>query len=273
MENPLPIKNNLSFPYLASLLIAILIAMASISGLLYRDLYYPTEEIIQTFVPNDVVNLFIGLPILLGSMWATQRRKLLGLLFWTGAIFFILYNSLAYVFALPFSWIFLYHLVAVVLSMYTLIILLLSIDHESIQKKLHGAVHEKISGGVITGFGILFLLRVFFITISALINGENLAATELAPNISDIFISPALIIVGIALWKQKALGYLGGLGLLFQASMLFIGLIIFLLLQPILTNAAFLPFDIIVIFVMGLICFVPFILFMRGVRMKDNSAG
>jgi hypothetical protein len=60
-----------------------------------------------------------------------------------------------------------------------------------------------------------------------------------------------------------------GTGLLFQASMLFIGLIAILLLLPLLTAAPFLPLDTIVVFVMGLVCFVPFALFLRGVASKD----
>ena len=46
--------------------------------------------------------------------------------------------------------------------------------------------------------------------------------------------------------------------------MLFVGLIIFLLLQPILTDAPFAVADVAVVFVMGLVCFVPFGLFTRG---------
>jgi hypothetical protein len=61
-----------------------------------------------------------------------------------------------------------------------------------------------------------------------------------------------------------------GLGLLFQGSMLFIGLIIFLLLQPLLTSAPFSIVDVIVVLVMGLICFIPFGLFVRGVVANDE---
>jgi hypothetical protein len=253
-------------------LIAILTSVVSVSGLLYRDIFYPSEEFIQTFVPNDVVNLCIGLPILLGSMWATRRAKLVGLLFWAGAIFFVVYNSIAYAFSLPFNWGFLFHLGLVVLSIYTLLFLVTSMDGEVIQKSLRGAVYEKVSGSVIAGFGVLFLLRVFVVIGSALIHGEVMTEAELAPNISDFFIGPAFIVVGIALWKQKALGYVGGLGLLFQASMLFVGLIIFLLLQPVLTTASFSLMDVIVVFVMGLICFVPFALFVRGVVLGGKTA-
>jgi hypothetical protein len=60
------------------------------------------------------------------------------------------------------------------------------------------------------------------------------------------------------------------LGLLFQASMLFIGLIAFLLIQPVLTDAPFSLTDVLVVAVMGLVCFVPFGLFVRGVTASSR---
>jgi hypothetical protein len=36
-------------------------------------------------------------------------------------------------------------------------------------------------------------------------------------------------------------------------------------LQPLLTDAPLVPADILVVFVMGLVCFIPFALFVRGV--------
>jgi len=85
------------------LLIALLTAIVSIAGLLSPDQVYPTEELQQSFVPTDVINLFIGFPILLGSMWLAHRGKLIGLSFWPGALFFVFYHYLVYIFALPLS--------------------------------------------------------------------------------------------------------------------------------------------------------------------------
>jgi hypothetical protein len=47
--------------------------------------------------------------------------------------------------------------------------------------------------------------------------------------------------------------------------MLFIGLILILILQPLLTETTFVLMDVIVVFIMGLICFIPFGLYLRGV--------
>lgn len=268
----LPIRGNLSYLFASSSLIAILTAAGSVAGLLYRDLFYPTDELARAFVPNDVVDLLIGLPILLGSMWSARRGRLLGLLFWTGALFFGLYNYVAYVFSLPLSWGFLLHLALTALSVYTLIGLVASIDGEVVRRRLSGAVYERVCGGVAVGFGALFLLRVIVVIASALVAGDTMAEAELAVNVSDSLVGPALVVVGIALWRRRTLGYVAGLGLLFQASMLFVGLIVYLLLQPVLTSAPFSLTDVIVVLVMGLVCSVPFALFVRGVVRSRASS-
>jgi hypothetical protein len=259
------IRRNLTLIYALSILIAVLMAAASATGLLYRAVIYPSDELLQSFVPTDVVNLTIGLPILLGSMWLARRGKLIGLLLWPGALFFVLYSYITYVFAVPFGLAFLLHLALMMLSAYTVIGLVASINGEAVQQRLTGSVPERAAGGILAGLGLLFSLRVVAMVVGALASQTSIAETELAPLVSDFVIAPALIIGGVLLWRCKELGYATGLGLLFQASMLFIGLIIFLLLQPLLTAAPFVLADVVVILVLGLICFLPFAFFVRGV--------
>ena len=76
----LPIKGDLLWIYASSFLIVILMAVVSIVGLRYRTLIYPTDDLIRTFVSNDVVNLFVGLPILLGSMSVARQIDRVALL-------------------------------------------------------------------------------------------------------------------------------------------------------------------------------------------------
>lgn len=267
----LPVKRNLKPTYIVSFIIALLMTGSSITGFLYRDQMYPSEELVLAFVPNDIVNLVVGLPILLISMWLTSRRKLLGLLFWPGALFYVFYNYLIYVFAMPINLASLFNLFLVTISAYALIDLLALIQGTAIREALSDNVPERLAGGVLTGLGLLFLLRVIVIFIRAIINSTPLTETEMALNISDFMISPAPIIGGILLWLRKEFGYVIGLGLLFQQSMLFIGLIAVLIIQPLLINVPFALIDVVVVFIMGLICFVPFILFARGVISSGNG--
>jgi hypothetical protein len=240
-------------------------AVASIAGLIYRTDIYPTDELLQSFMPTDVTLLFIGVPMLLGSIWLTWQGKLLGLLFWPGALFFVLYNYIVYVFAMPLSVAFLLHLTLVMLSAYTLIGVVASINGEVVKQRLTDVVPERLAGGILAGLGLLFFLRVIFVMVNALINQTKIPEVELVLNSADFIISPAWIVCGVLLWRYKAFGYVTGLGMLFQASMLFIGLIVLLLVQPFLTNEPFALIDVVVVFIMGLIYFFPFGLFVRDV--------
>ena len=266
----LPTRHDLKLMYVLSSIVAVLMAAASVIGLVYRAAVYPAEELLQSFVSNDVVNLLIGLPILLGSMWLARRAKLIGLLLWPGALFFVLYNYIVYVFAMPLNVVFLLHLALVTLSLYTLIGLMAGIDGEAVQQRLAGSVPERFAGGIVAGLGLLFFLRAIAVMVGAIGSQTSIAETELAL-LADFLTGPAWVIGGVLLWRRRQFGYVAGLGLLFQASMLFIGLIIFLLIQPFLTTEPFALIDVVVILILGLICFVPFALFVRGVASGGSS--
>ena len=264
----LPVKRELDQAYRLTLLITLLMVGASLVGLLTKGELYPSEELRQSLLPNDVINLVVGLPTILVSLWLTRTGKLTGLLFWPGALVYVIYNTVAYLVAVPLTWISAAYLALVVLSSYTLIWLFASIDTAAVGKQLDGKVPAKFAGGLVAVFGFFFILRVVLIVGSSIYGGTPIAPIELGTLIADLVISPMMVVGGVQLWRSKAFGYTAGLGLLFQASMLFIGLIILMILQPILTAAPFLLVDVIVVAVMGLICFVPFGMYLRGVSGK-----
>ena len=268
----LPARRDLALIYAVSIIVAVLMAAASITGILYGPAVYPADALREAFVPTDLVILLIGLPVLLGTIWSARRGRLLGLLLWPGALLFVLYNSMVYVLAMPLNVVFLMHLVLFTLSVYTIAALVASIDGQAVQERLAGAVPERLAGGVLAGLGLLFSLRVAGILVSALVARTSIARTELALHITDFTIAPALVIGGILLWRRRASGYVTGLSLLFQASMLFVGLILFLLFQPFLAAAPFALVDVVVVSFLGLICFVPLALFVRGVVSKRTSS-
>ena len=84
--------------------------------------------------------------------------------------------------------------------------------------------------------------------------------------VADLLVTPVWVVGGILLWQRRAAGYALGAGLLFQASLLFVGLLVFFLLQPVLLGEPFPAVDFMVIFGMGLLCFIPFGWFARGIQ-------
>jgi hypothetical protein len=82
---------------------------------------------------------------------------------------------------------------------------------------------------------------------------------------ADLLTTPIWMIGGFQLWSKHPTGYAATTGLLFQASMLFVGLLLFFILQPLLFTLPFRMEDFVVILVMGLFFFIPFGIFVRGI--------
>jgi hypothetical protein len=261
----LPVKRDLRVVYVFSLLIAALTAIASTAGLLAPETFYPTEALQRAYLTNDIFTLILGLPILLISMWLAWRKKLIGLLFWPGALLYGLYNYVAYLFGMPFAGLFFLYLVIVVLSLYTLIALISSIDGQGVTRRLSSHVPERLGGGVLMFLGSAFVLLASGVLISNLTGSGSMSQAELAVFVADFFAAPAWVIGGLLLWRREPLGYAGGTGLLFSVSMLFVGVIGIVLLQWVLDGGPFPLVDIALLLIMGLLCFIPFGFFARGV--------
>jgi hypothetical protein len=222
-------------------------------------------------LPTDLVNL-LGLPVVLGSMWFERRGNLVGLLLWPGGLLYLLYHDCAYVLGMPFSAVFLVHCALVVLSLFALIILLRNIDGTAVQQLLTGRVAERAGGGVLAILGVAFFAWSAGVMGYSLVGRTPQPAPELGLRLTDFLMSPAWIIGGALLWRRRALGYVTGMGLLFQASMLSVGLILLLALRRALNGVRFVSSVALVIFLMSLICLVPFSLFLRGVVSRQSQS-
>ena len=266
----LPITGKLTIHFAYAMAILVLLLTASVAGVLYSRTVYPVDDLRRMFLPNDVVNLSIGLPFLTVSLLLIWRDRLAGLLALPGALFFILYNSLIYVLALPFGMMLLLHFSMVLLSACASVILVTRIDASAVRRHLAGAVPAKSIGAILTGLGALFFLRALGVVLSGMTLHTPLARPDFAVGLVDLLITPLWISGGLLLILRRAFGYVAATALLFQSSMLFLALIAFLVLQPSLTGTPFRWVDIIVVFVMGLTFFVPLVLLLEGVRSRQR---
>jgi hypothetical protein len=256
----LPVTRRLTLVYAVTLFITLLMTIASVFGLLYQTTVYPTEELRNWLVANDAFNLLVGLPFLLVPMWLAWRGKLIGLLCWPGALFYVLYVYLAYVVAVPFGPLFLPHLLLATLSAYSLIGLSATIDGEAVRQRLAGTVPARITGGILLGLAILIILRQAGLMASALVSHASPSPAELAQWIDDFALAcPALLAVGVELWRRRALGYVGGPGLLLAYVVLALSLI------PIMIFASAIDVGgIIMVVIMAALCAAPLAFFVRG---------
>jgi hypothetical protein len=259
------LKNNLKSTYTISIMAGVLMAVVSLAGLLFQESLYPSYELRNAFLVNEMVNLIIGLPILMTSIWFAWRGNLAGLLLLPGALLYILYNYIAYLIGVPAGVLSLVYLAIVILSAYAIYDLLRRIDHKALQGHLSGAVPLRLSGWVLVILGALFIFRALGMLVQATMNQVGLPMSEIGVLVSDLILSAAWVAGGVLLLRRTPLGFTSGLGLLFSGSALFIALILFLLLRPLLTGAEFPYTDVLVVFIMGMACFIPFFLYLRGV--------
>lgn len=265
----LPLRQNLTFPFVTSLVIVALMGIGCAVAVLRPTMLYPTKDILRSSLSVDLVNS-LGMPLLLTSMWLARHRRLVGLLMWPGVLLFLLYHDIAFLFGMPLSGMFLLHLLLAPMNLYATISLVADIDGTAVQQRLAGRVFEKAGGGVLIGLGVLFFVWAVEVIVSSVFRGTPIANSDFAVRVTDILVSPAWMIGGVLLWRHKALGYLGGLGLLFQASMLFIGLIAVLALRPFVSGGQIPVTGALAVFAMGLVCFILFALFLRGVAWKTG---
>jgi hypothetical protein len=271
-SDPLPVMRHLTLAYVVSFLIAFIMAVASVVGLLYQAVIYPTRELLLSFAPSDAFNLLVGLPILLGSMWLARRGVLIGLLCWPGALFYVLYMYVPYVIGVPFNVLFLPYLVLVALSAYTLIGLVASINGHVVRQRLTGLVPARTSGGILTGLAILIIVRQIAVILTALTSQTPVDTPELSSWIADFTLAvPLLLASGILLWRREALGYVAGAGLLLGYGVLALSLIPFFVLQARYTASPVDVTGIVAVLIMAALCFIPFAFFVRGAGSDRSS--
>lgn len=272
MRPALPTKRSLTLAYLVSLLIAQLMTIASVVGLLYQTHLYPEKQLLS-FASTDGSNLMLALPILLGSLWLARRGKLIGLLCWPGALFYIVYTYAFYVVGVPFGALFLPYLILVTASGYTIIGLVASIDGEAVRQRLTSGVPARIAGGLLVGIASLLIAWEGFAGITALVSQASIDPQTYNTWVVDLAVAcPALLVGGILLWRRQALGYVVGAGLLLQIGVLFVSVPVLLGLQALFAAA---PLDVMTVVLLLIVGALPLILlafFARGAARGQRAA-
>lgn len=276
----LSIVPDLTLAYRATLVIAALMAVVSMAGLALgaRGLYGPDPLLAVGVTPvaggllvpgwlgQDAVNLVVGVPILLGSLWLARRGSLIGLLLLPGALFYVLYTYTLYLVGAPFSVLFLLYVPLATLSAYVIIGLLSGFDREQVRQQLSQPVSARLIGGLLVVLALLTLAQDASGALLTALGGAAATAAMARPVwIGDLAVeAPAVLVGGVLLWRRRALGYAVGPGLLLQYGLTPIGLVANMALGGVLTQS---PLDVgtsIVLLAFGLVCFVPLAFFVRG---------
>jgi hypothetical protein len=247
----LPVRRDLTLAYALTLVVAALVALVSAAGLALGSagLYGVDPKaaagiaasaagvLVPGFRAHDGFNLAVALPVLLATAGLARRGSLAGLLLWPGALFYVLYTYSLYLVGVPFGPLFLIYVLLVVLSAYTTIGLVASVDGEAVRSRLAGAVPARAVGGVLVTLALLTLGQDAAGAAVAALAGAR-AVDPVARQVWTVDLAvevPAVLLGGVLLWRRAALGYVAGAGLLLQFGLTPVALAAIMGLQPWLT--------------------------------------
>lgn len=162
---------------------------------------------------QDIVTVLLGIPLLLISLYLSNKESLKGRLLLTGTLGYFLYTYISYVFLWMFNSLFIVYVILMSASFFSFVLTMMSFDLEN----LHLHFNKKLPVKFVGGFQIFFAIALGMLwlgnIIPSSINGtvpEGLEhyTTLVIQGLDLGFIVPIAVISGVLILKRKPLGYL-----------------------------------------------------------------
>lgn len=164
-------------------------------------------------VSQDIVTLFLGVPLLLVSLHLARKGSLKGKLLLAGTLGYFLYAYVSYSFLSMYNSFFLIYVLLMSLSFFAFTMTMMSFDHQNMKSYFSSKLPVKFVGGflifVAAVVGLMWIGKI----IPPLIRGAFPLELEhyntLVIQALDLgFVVPTAILSGILLIKRSSFGYL-----------------------------------------------------------------
>ncbi len=196
-----------------SVLIAFMAGLASWGGLFSEGLYRDNPLVVSAWRGNDIVTLFIVVPMLLISSLLVSRASNRGRLFWMGSLWYMIYNYMFYLFGAVFNNLFLLYAALFVVSVYTFVLALIQTDAQAFSRNFSGQIPYKSVSIFMLCFAVLLGSMWIILSLSFVFTGqvhqsilqtEHPTAVVFAVDLTLLI--PSLIVSGVLLWQKKSWG-------------------------------------------------------------------
>ena len=257
MENRTPLDESKSLSNILMLCIGFLFVVASAIGIFFSHSMYPNPDLYNAFLPNDYTNLLVGIPLLVVSSVNFLRGRSIGLIGWYASLLFLLYNSIAYIADLRNTFSLTVYMTIALLCIIELVLLVLSPGTRRMVPTEFPVRHPRLYGLIPVIMGLLFEIRALTAIFSIVSNSTTQGIPEFGVHIADTIISLVWIVSGFLLMRGHKIGYPMVLISYLHGSLLFLALLVFLCIKPLLCGTPFAVMDIIAIGIMSLLFFLP----------------
>jgi hypothetical protein len=198
--------------YILSIPIIILTAIGAFGGIFFEGLYRDPHEVLVQALAQDVVTLFIILPVFVISLFFSQKGSLKGTIVWLGCLGYTLYTYILYTAMAAFNVFFLIYVAIYSLSLFTFIGALLYLNPVEIKTQFKEGIPKRIISAILIVIGAFMLLTWFKDIFDYTFIQKNLSAPDVGQKfvygIDMGFFLPLMILSGFLLWKNHRFGYL-----------------------------------------------------------------
>lgn len=179
------------------------------SGLYKND----SVSIVAQGKASDFITLVMGIPLLLVSLYLTNKGLFRGRIILTGTLAYFLYTYMSYTFLWMYNSLFIVYVFLMSLSLFGFILAMMSFDLENINLHFKDKLPVKFLGGfqIFIGFsiGMLWLGKIAPTIFEGKVPEGLEHYTTLVIQGMDLgIIVPAAFLSGILLIKRKSFGYL-----------------------------------------------------------------
>jgi hypothetical protein len=203
--------------YVLSAIVSAAAALASVAGLLIKDLYQDdTSWATAALRGGDLVTLIVAVPTLVLAMVLTSRGSSRARLVWIGALAYTVYNFAFYVFGAAFNDLFLVHVVAFSSSIFALIVMMTSVDASAIARGYSARASVRAVAALLILVGVVFATLWSVFSISYAVTGRLSLGAATLEGMHTVFaidlslMVPGMALAGVLLWRRRPWGYVMG---------------------------------------------------------------
>jgi hypothetical protein len=173
-----------------------------------------SAEVAPQGIAQDYVTLFVGIPLLLVSLWLTRRGSRKGGYLLAGTLGYFLVTYLFYTVMGMYNKLFLLYVLLMGTSFYSFILTLLSFEIKALNNQFKASTPFKATGGFLIFTSVAIGLLWLSIVVPPLLNGTIIPlqvehyTTLIVQGLDLGILLPAAFICGVLWLKRAPLGYL-----------------------------------------------------------------
>ncbi len=197
-----------------TVLILILLPLATLIGLLVPGFYRDTAWMIPQARGQDLVTLLAIEPLLIVALLAYRKRPIAAVLGWMGALSYVLYTYAMYSYTTYFNALFLVYVALFSASLFALIDLLAHLDPAQARAAIRPATPTRVIAAFCALVGLFFLAAWLGQIVPATLQGTIpepilLAKTPTsAVHVQDLaVVLPLYFLAAVWLWRRHAWGF------------------------------------------------------------------